>query len=384
MGKKILFISPTFPYPLTTGNRVRIRELLLILKELGHEVHFLYINTEPFDQRQVKENSWSDKVYVAPYNPPHKTFLRRAIRKIKRIFNYDSAFTYPIDSLYDPSLNQFITCIADQVSFDVVIVLHVFFSKALECFNEKVLKIIDTMDVFTNRHVLYLRHKQLPHWYSTTEEEEAKGLDRADIVIAIQNKEKEFFSKLTRKKIVVVGHTVTLQKSIHSYFDTKKILCVGASNPMNNQGLTFFIQEVFPIVRARFPNATLLLAGTICDGVEDCEACIKLGRVEDLQTVYDLANVVINPVPYGTGLKIKTIEALGYSKPLVTTSVGADGLEDGKDKAFLIGDTSQEFADAIVTIFSDAKVAENLAMNAYEFAKIWNEKNRRTLASILD
>jgi aldehyde:ferredoxin oxidoreductase len=59
-------------------------------------------------------------------------------------------------------------------------------------------------------------------------------------------------------------------------------------------------------------------------------------------------------------------------------------LEDGKDKAFLIGDTSQEFADAIVTIFSDAKVAENLAMNAYEFAKIWNEKNRRTLASILD
>jgi polysaccharide biosynthesis protein PslH len=384
MCKKILFISPTFPYPLTTGNRVRIQELLLTLKELGHEVHFLYINTEPFDQNQVKENSWSDKVYVAPYKSPHKTFLKRAIRKIKRILNHDSAFTYSIDGLYDPSLNQFIASVASQADFDVVIVLHVFFSKALEFFNDKVLKIIDTMDVFTNRHTLYLRHKQLPHWYSTTVEEEAKGLNRADIIIAIQNKEKEFFSKLTSKKIVVVGHKVDLKKPIQSSFNTKIILCIGASNPMNIRGINFFIQEIFPLIRSRFPDARLLLAGTICDEIEDCEACIRLGKVEDLQAVYDLANVVINPVPYGTGLKIKTIEALGYSKPLVTTSVGADGLEDGKGKAFLVGDTPEEFVDAIVTIFSDAKVAENLAMNAYEFAKKWNEENLRTLASILD
>jgi polysaccharide biosynthesis protein PslH len=240
------------------------------------------------------------------------------------------------------------------------------------------------MDVFTNRHALYLRHKQLPHWYSTTAEQEAKGLDRADIIIAIQNKEKDFFSKLTNNKIVVVGHTVTLQKPIQASFNTKIILCIGASNPMNIQGINFFIQEVFPLIRTRFADAKLLLAGAICDEIEDYEACIKLGKVEDPQPVYDLANVVINPVPYGTGLKIKTIEALGYAKPLVTTSIGADGLEDGKGRAFLVGDTREEFLDAIVTIFSDANVAENLAMSAYEFAKKWNEENLRTLESILN
>ncbi|HEY9664990.1 MAG TPA: glycosyltransferase, partial [Allocoleopsis sp.] len=104
---------------------------------------------------------------------------------------------------------------------------------------------------------------------------------------------------------------------------------------------------------------------------------------KELQEGYDLASLVINPIPYGTGLKIKTIEALGYAKPLVTTSVGAEGLEEGIDRAFLVADTPEAFAQAIITILDDPEVAARLSRQAYNFARQWNENNLRQLANIL-
>lgn len=382
MQKKILVISPTFAYPLTAGNRVRIHQLLLSLKNIGYEVHFLYINTEPFDQSQARENLWCDQLYVAPYHSPHKTFFSRAVRKLKRLLNWH-AYTYLIDDWYDKSLDEFIIQLTHQIDFDVVMVEYVFFSKALECFGDQVLKIIDTHDVYTDRHLMYLENQKDPHWYFTTAQQEAKGLDRADIIIAIQENEKAFFSQLTDKKIVVVGHTVTLRELMPRFATTKAILFIGACNPMNIQGINAFMQHILPLVQTRFADVRLLLAGTICDAVGDVEACIKLGQVEDLETAYELADVVINPIPYGTGLKIKTIEALGYAKPLVTTSVGADGLEVGKDKAFLVSDTPEEFAEAIIQLFSNDQFARTLCRNAYQLAQQWNEKNFATLVSIL-
>lgn len=379
----MLIISPTFPFPVTTGNRARIYKLLLDLKELGHDIYFLYINTEPFDQTQAEENGWTKKTFVAPYTPPHKTLFKRSLRKLKRILRLESGFLYSIDDWYDHSLDSYVLRLFEQIQFDVVIVEYVFFSKVLNCLNSDVLKLIDTHDIYTNRHRIYLENQQTPHWYSTTAAEEAKGLNRADIIVAIQPKEKAYFSTLTNKKVVVVGHTVTLAKSDRHLSTNKTILFFGANNPMNVQGINTFIQDAFPQIQHHFPQVELLLAGAICDAIEEHDHYTKLGRVENLKVVYDLADVVINPITFGTGLKIKTVEALGYGKPVVTTSIGAAGLETGINQAFLVADELIEFAQAIIRVLSDDALYENLSQNAYDFAQQWNQTNLQELANLL-
>ncbi|HEY5138669.1 MAG TPA: glycosyltransferase family 4 protein [Methylococcales bacterium] len=382
MTKKTLIISPTFPYPPNTGNRARIYQLLLNLKNLGQEVYLLYIDTEPFDESQVGENSWSTQTFVVPYTPPHKTLVSRILKKVQKKLGMQAGYTYSIDGWYDDSINAFITELANQICFDIVIVEYAFFSKALECFGDQTLKVIDTHDVYTNRHLIYLNNQQPPHWYSTTEADEAKGLDRADVIIAIQHKEKEFFTKITKKKVIVVGHTVQLHEPVQRYLTDKAIVFVGSSTPMNVQGINLFAKHVFPQIKGRFAELKLILAGTICDMVEDFDHCIKLGKAGSLKDIYGQADVVINPITFGTGLKIKTIEALGYAKPLVTTSIGAEGLENGINQAFLVADTTESFVQSVSNVLANSALANELSRNAYEFAKNWNEANLRELKNV--
>ena len=118
--------------------------------------------------------------------------------------------------------------------------------------------------------------------------------------------------------------------------------------------------------------------------VDDFDGCLKLGQVEALEEAYALSDVIINPVYFGTGLKIKSIEALGYAKPLVTTPIGAEGLEAGANEAFLIADTADEFAQSIIEVFSDDQLREDLSNNAYDFAKQWNQICLEALMTLLN
>ena len=393
MSKKILVISPTPSHPQNAGNRSRIYRLLLSLKEMRYDVHFLHIK-ETLGDEAAMEKCWGDKFYSLTYNQPEtkvkkkpKTLKQRIIKKIVRIIksliNNDPQFNYLIDDWYDDSVDQKIIELSKKISPEVILVEYVFFSKALELFDKNAIKIIDTHDIFHNRYKLYQRNKRTPEWFSTSKAQEIKGLNRADIIIAIQEQEEKLFSRfLKSKEIVTVGHLVDLQKFIPRNL-SYKILFVGSSNSINVDGIEYFIKDIFPKIKTKFKEAKLVLAGDICNVIEDFDGCCKLGRVQNLKEAYDAVDLAINPVQYGTGLNIKNIEALGYSKPLVTTSKGAEGMEHGNGTTFLIADSAIDFANHIIEIFSNNNTYENLAKKSYEFAFNWNQNYLQVLNKII-
>lgn len=392
MSNKILIISPTPSHPQNAGNRARIYNLLLNLREAGYDVYFVHIEETPGDKASMQD-CWGDRFFAVPYVKPETAYRKpskhiavKIITKLKALLGSDPRYTYSIDDWYDDRIQDSIAELSKQINPDVVIAEYVFFSKVLESFNANVLKVIDTHDAFTNRYKLYLRNQQTPRWFSTTQKEEKKGLRRADVVVAIQDKEAKFFATLIQphQRVITVGHFVTSHSlPLSTESGNHSILYIGSRNPINVDGVNWFIQKILPKVRARIMNAKLILAGEICDVVEDFEHGIKLGRVESLEDAYALATIVINPVRFGTGLKIKSIEALGYSKPLVTTPVGAEGLETGIDKAFVVANTSEEFARSIIQLCSDSARYQDLAHNAYAFAKAWNQDCLSALTRVL-
>lgn len=324
---------------------------------------------------------WGDRFFSVAYQRPQSRIARWK-RRIGSAFDPDARHLYSIDEWYDRSVDPVIAALHRKFQFDAVVVEYVFFSRVLELFGQNVLKIIDTHDVFTDRHLKYLRNGQAPQWYSTTREEEAKALNRADVVIAIQDLERDFFAGLTAKKVITIGHIVALREALTRDLGPR-ILFVASDNPINSDGINQFIAAAFPAIRNKVPDAELALAGTVCNAVEDQPGVVKLGRVENLLPVYEGAAVVINPVQFNTGLSIKNLEALGYSKSLVTAPTGAEGLEDGSGTAFLVADNPAEFSEHVIKCLSDSVYSAQLARRAYEYAAVWNRKTIKQLGDTL-
>lgn len=94
-----------------------------------------------------------------------------------------------------------------------------------------------------------------------------------------------------------------------------------------------------------------------------------IGYVRRLAGAYRAADVVINPVTLGTGLKIKTVEALASGKAVVTTPCGAEGLEGGAGVAFVVATDMQELAGEVVRLLQDPARRHSLERSAIEWAR---------------
>ena len=88
-----------------------------------------------------------------------------------------------------------------------------------------------------------------------------------------------------------------------------------------------------------------------------------------MKEAYCDADIVINPVFLGGGLKIKNVEALCYGKPLVTTTVGAEGLEQGIDKAFFVCDSAENMVAKLSELIEKPQLRLDISQKAHEFAR---------------
>ena len=160
------------------------------------------------------------------------------------------------------------------------------------------------------------------------------------------------------------------------------IATIGSNNHINVQAIQWFIDEVLPIIRWEIPEASLSVAGAAADSINNQDGVHLLGRVKDLADVYGNAKVIINPMRFGTGLKIKTLEALGHGCPVVTTSIGAEGLEDGSGTALKVADAPKEFAQEVIKLLQDQVAAEKLGNEGLAYIRKVNQEITDRLETI--
>jgi glycosyltransferase involved in cell wall biosynthesis len=384
--RKILLLAPVPTHPTNTGASARVRHMAEGLLSLGHEVHFLHLQQTLWSDDTAMQQYWHERLHVFRSLSP-ASFVSRGRRKLVRLVGKTFHLNLPVDSYFDPEAARYVRTLLAAAGFDVVIVSYVFYSRLFESMSGAVLKLIDTHDVFSDRYRLYREHGQANEFFSTDKVGEGIALDRADAVLAIQEWDANHFRSLTTRPVAVVGHLASVADAVpvNAAGNARAMLFVGSSMGINVHGVTWFIDQVLPVVRRHVPEAELWLVGGICNRVGGAAAGVRrFGFVDALEELYQRAAVVINPQQFGTGLSIKSVDALLHGRPLVTTPSGARGLEEGAGAAFLQAGSAEEFGALLVELLREPARGAALAECGAEFARRYHQRNLQALADAVN
>jgi glycosyltransferase involved in cell wall biosynthesis len=192
-----------------------------------------------------------------------------------------------------------------------------------------------------------------------------------DTVIAASEDDAVAYRRLLKQdRVEVVPNAVdTHRYSVHSGRpDRASLLFIGRLQYFPNQnGLRWFLSEVWPLIRAAVHPVRLIVVGDAAaseiEGLRSSDVEYA-GRVPSVGPYLETASVSICPLLEGSGTRLKIIEAMAAGVPVVSTSKGAEGLEVTSGRHLLIADTPSEFAKAVGLVLTDDQLASALVADA--------------------
>lgn len=385
-NKKVLMIADMLIMPLTGGNNKRLYNLVNMMRENGCEVDFLFLYHNKKEDWQPTIDFFGKEHFLEFDN--HKrtlgVFLKRKVRAILTLAHLEGLmFKYfTVDEKISPDIDKCIKQVFEKKKYDIVWVEYEYLSKALLYVPDGVLKVVDTLNAFAFKREMYEAIGYKGYAYATTKKQEALAINRADWCIAIQEDEEQFFKSIANDnvKVCTIGENMPVTEPYVADSDT--ILFVGSHYVVNQEGVKHFINKILPIVKASGVKYTFKLVGAICKCIPDSDEYEKLGYVDDVDAAYREARLVVNPVHVGTGLNIKTIEAVSKAKPLVSHLVGVRGLNPAKPFA-IASDDDKEYAEAVIEILKNDEKALELSTNAYDFMNSYMDKNLNSFMEII-
>ncbi len=142
----------------------------------------------------------------------------------------------------------------------------------------------------------------------------------------------------------------------------------------NAEGLAWFCDKVWPSVLNKFPELKLLVVGsgelpTKYSHIKQAEGVSFTGEVEDVKTWYNKAAISIVPLLTGSGTRLKILEAMGLGVPVISTSLGAEGISYKEGENILIADTAEIFASRLIELLKSKQNRMYLQLHAAALVK---------------
>jgi len=191
----------------------------------------------------------------------------------------------------------------------------------------------------------------------------------ADIVFAVTQEEKsQILEEVKNAKVEVIPTIHACVDKVKPLAGRKNLLFVGhyAHNP-NEDAVCYFVKEILPLIRQDIPGVGFYMVGShITETVQSLASrdVVAVGYVPYLPPYLDGCRVFVAPLRYGAGIKGKIGQSMGFGLPVVTTSIGAEGMNLIDGEHVLIADSPAAFARAVVRLYTDDLLWEELSKNA--------------------
>lgn len=357
---RLLFIATAFPYPFKSGQRIRIYKLVRTLAELGHVVDLICLADANEDLRAAPVRALTRTVSGFPradIGSPSRYTRAQVLRH---------AFTHSVPlgiaATYTPALAASIATQLAHTRYDAIWLDSLLLARNLPARHPPLIVDFDDIESVVEARALALQ----PLRYSTPFEYldlwkrrryERRMLNRAAAVLLASEHDRR---QLGLAHADVVPNTIDLPACpIPQPGDADELLYFGILGyGPNRDALYFFYEQIWPRILAARPHARLRIAGenpgARIQGWHDGRRVEVMGFVPDLRGLIARAGVVIVPLRIGGGTRVKILKAMALGKAVVSTQIGAEGLELTAGKNAYLADAPADFADACVDLMGSA------------------------------
>lgn len=355
---KILYFFPGNPLKKTAGNNARAWMLLNYFKQEKITLDFVSEQNEDFTKdtcSEIKNQKLANNVFLLEkQNNKGISYLlgHSLCNKIKKQPKY----------LYraQPKRIKEFNALLENNDYDFIIISYTCWMSMIrvEQLNKHTKVVLDTHDFLTSQFQ-NTKNFKLGGYF----ENEMKLLNKADIIWTISTEEKYLFSQFSDKQIDCIPHALKAEFN-KSEEKTIDIVYVASENEHNIKAINWFIDNVYPLLSKELRITGI---GKIVNHIPDFPNITKHSYIEDLNATYQTSKIAICPMLSGTGLKIKVIEALAHSLPVVCNEKGIDGFINKTDNGCIATNSPEYFKDAIEQLLTDNSFYESQKNKATKF-----------------
>jgi polysaccharide biosynthesis protein PslH len=375
---KILWICPCFLHPTDRGGQIRT---LGILKDLHkrHEVHFAGLNEPGNDEGPRRSPEYSSRHFAVEHSVPNRTSLKIYPQLLAGIV---SPTPIAVSRYESKPLQRIVSDLIATEHYDAIVCDFLSSAPNLADLDKSVLFQHNVETTIWKRHVEQSKSPAKKLYFqsqaSKMENYERKICRQSKHVIAVSEIDAERMKTMFGvKSVTSVPTGVDLE-----YFAppadaapvSDMIFCGSMDWLPNVDAVEYFMAETLRLIRGQIPGATFTIAGRSPDprvlkAVEGLPGVTVTGKVKDMRPYLWGSKISVVPMRIGGGTRLKIYECMASGVPVVSTTVGAEGLayQDGED--IVIADDPRSFAAACVRMLTDDARRRSMAQSALERAQ---------------
>ena len=371
---KILWVKTDFLHPTNRGGQIRTLEMLRKLHR-RHEIHYLALDSGQSPEGPERAAEYSSFHYSVAHATPSKTSPAFAAQLIRGLV---SPLPVAVERYKSIGMRRQIERLAAEHRFDAIVCDFLFPAVNVPELSHAVVFQHNVEAVIWERHA---RHGRTPlhRWYFRRQHQRMKAFERqiclaAKRVIAVSPRDSDVFQSeygLARVPWIPTGVDVDYFAPPPSPPEPlADLVFIGSMDWMPNiDSAQWFADAILPQIRASLPDCRVAFVGrqpsaAVLELARRIPNFIVTGTVPDVRPWLHGGAVSIVPLRIGGGTRLKIYEAMAAGCPVVSTSIGAEGLDYTDGENIVLADSPESFANACIGLIKDAGARLRIASNA--------------------
>ncbi|MEI6173314.1 MAG: glycosyltransferase family 4 protein [Bacteroidota bacterium] len=384
---RILFLCNKSPWPPKEGGPMAMNMLIEGMADAGHHVKVLAVNSFKYNIRQSDiPGTYVNKTGIELID------VDLRVKPVDAFLNLFTDASYHVKRFNSASFRKRVIEVLSEGEYDVVQLETLFMCPYIEAIRaHSGARIV--LRAHNIEHLIWQRVSEeaanpFRKWYirhlaQTLKKYERNIVSRVDGVLAITPTDAAFFRGLfpekyqndpenRKSKIAITDLPYGLEPDLYRVDDSEteypSLFSLGSMNWIPNQdGIRWFLDQVWPDVHRQFPNLKYYLAGREMPGWMrslDIPNVVVLGEVEDAPAFIASKAIMIVPLFSGSGIRVKIIEGMAAGKTIISTSIGAEGISYTNRENILIADAPCEFFEMISLCVMDSEICKKIGKRA--------------------
>ncbi|MGV3709182.1 MAG: glycosyltransferase [Gemmatimonas sp.] len=379
---RILWIKTELLHPVNKGGRIRTYQMLRALKD-QHHVTYVALHNEPANDPALElAKEYANVVVRIPHVQPTRSEPKYWTDLAQSIL---SSLPFAVWRYKSAALTEWLQKNATPANYDVVIVDFlapaagvpdklpvpvVLFEHNVE--TEIWRRHAETATSFLKKQLFQLQEKRMRVF-------ENAWCRRSDLVVAVSDSDAEIlerdFGAVKPIPVPTGVDTEYFRPQGKGKREDALFVFVGSMDWLpNEEGVQWFCEAVWPEVRRRIPQARFRIVGrspspAVQALASDAMGVEVTGSVPDVRPHLEAATAMLVPLRIGGGTRLKIFEAMGMECPVISTTIGAEGLPVKDGEHLLIADTVAQTVAACADIVSDRARASSIAGSAAEYVR---------------